>query len=190
VTLPLSQLGQMIRREQSVHPMKPKGCNGWWNATERALLHGAARCPIHDHPECTCAASRNSDAECVCAEVEAAAPYVELIVPGMFWWDHEDRECVKHPHNAEQLKRAVRVHLHPDDAADLASDAVYYLDMAREGYAGLASSARATIRAMHRQGWCPEDLPAAFRPDWERVNEGRALGTLKLVPAVQGPVTQ
>lgn len=70
MTHPLAQLGRTIRREQSVHPMKPKGCNGWWNATERALLHGAARCPIHDH-DCTCAAWATPGAECVCDHVPA-----------------------------------------------------------------------------------------------------------------------
>jgi predicted Zn-ribbon and HTH transcriptional regulator len=39
---------RMIRREQSKHPMKPAGCNGWWSERERALLHGAARCPVCD----------------------------------------------------------------------------------------------------------------------------------------------
>lgn len=188
VTHPLAQLGRTIRREQSVHPMKPKGCNGWWSSADKALLHGASQCPIHDvGPQCTCAASLHPNAECVCSELPAS--YVELVVPGLFWWDHEDRECVKHPHNAEQLKRAVRVHLHREDADDLASDAVYYLDMRHEGHHALASSARATIRAMHRQGYVP-DLIESFRYDWAVVNEGRPLGVLRLVPAVQGPVTQ
>lgn len=35
---------KMIRREQSKHPLKPKGCNGWWSAADGALLHGR-RCP-------------------------------------------------------------------------------------------------------------------------------------------------
>ncbi len=39
-------LSDQIRREQSKHPMKPKGCNGWWHPTEKVLLHGAGRCPV------------------------------------------------------------------------------------------------------------------------------------------------
>ncbi len=42
---------QMIRREQSKHPNKPKGCNGWWSNADDALLHGAKACPIHDNDE-------------------------------------------------------------------------------------------------------------------------------------------
>ena len=39
---------RLAARQASSHPEKPKGCNGWWHPTERALMHGAAFCPVHD----------------------------------------------------------------------------------------------------------------------------------------------
>jgi hypothetical protein len=41
-------VAEQVAREQSKHPMKPKGCNGWWSEADKALLHGAARCTVHD----------------------------------------------------------------------------------------------------------------------------------------------
>ena len=45
------QLSTWYRHLNSKHPNKPKGCNGWWNEREQALLHGSDRCPIHDPKE-------------------------------------------------------------------------------------------------------------------------------------------
>lgn len=79
---------------------------------------------------------------------------ITLVVPAKFWWDHDARDCVNHGSTAEVAgKGKVRVHLHPFDLADLYSDADHYADpyTAREmGEPGLASSARATMRAIEK----------------------------------------
>lgn len=79
-----------------------------------------------------------------------------LKLPPAFWWDHHSRDLPEEGYSrlVRATKRAVWVELDAAAIADLRSDAVYYSDpsiAADMQLVGLASSARATLRAIDAQ---------------------------------------
>jgi len=80
-----------------------------------------------------------------------------LKLPPRFWGDHYER-CAGNPGKRREVKVAkgyVVVELDADALEDLVSDAEYYGgDFAPDwsGGGGIRASARATIRALERQG--------------------------------------
>lgn len=75
-------------------------------------------------------------------------------LPATFYFDHADRDLPA-GEVVKVTKRGVIVNLDHEAYQDLLSDANYYVevgpDMGRE-YFGLVSSARATVRALLKQG--------------------------------------
>lgn len=91
---------------------------------------------------------------------------VELLVPTAFWDDHVTRDCeigagIPEADRSVELKatgRGTTVSMTHAGIAELWSDADYYASEMGRDYPGLASSARATLRAIRRQvpetaGW-------------------------------------
>jgi len=81
---------------------------------------------------------------------------ITVVVPKAFWIDHESRDCIIHPEVTRVIKnlsRGVRVEFHPEDLADLYSDACYYgtdpQDFGRDMF-GICMSARATKQMLER----------------------------------------
>lgn len=90
-------------------------------------------------------------------------PRFELRLPPRFWDDHCDRDCesaAKIPEDDQSVEirrvsNGVIVSITEDGIRELWSDADYYAsEMGGEGYMGLASSARATLKAI-RAGHAP-----------------------------------
>jgi hypothetical protein len=78
-------------------------------------------------------------------------------VPPRFFWDHTARDLPEQGVSrvVKDTKTSVAVELDTDAYADLLSDAEYYSDTVvayQMGEPGLASSARATVRALVKQG--------------------------------------
>jgi hypothetical protein len=84
---------------------------------------------------------------------------VELLVPTVFWDDHITRDCeigagIAEVDRSIELKatgRGTTVSMTHTAIAELWSDADYYASEMGRNYPGLASSARATLRAIRRQ---------------------------------------
>lgn len=86
-----------------------------------------------------------------------SSPRFELFLPPRFWDDHLDRECEEAAEIAEddrtqEIRRVsggVIVSMTEAGIRELWSDADYYAsEMGAEGQMGLASSARATLKAI------------------------------------------
>jgi hypothetical protein len=82
---------------------------------------------------------------------------VQVTVPPTFYDDHVARDL---PAGVEvkRTSRGVVVDLTPDELAELRSDAVHYSNAVRDmgsDFIGLQSSARATVRALDKQGATP-----------------------------------
>jgi hypothetical protein len=87
----------------------------------------------------------------------------ELRLPPRFWDDHQLRECeigagipeAEHSVEIRRVSNGVIVSMTEDGIRELWSDADYYAsEMGAEGHMGLASSARATLKAI-RAGHAP-----------------------------------
>jgi hypothetical protein len=47
----LKSPASIVARQQSKHPSKPAGCNGWYSPADNAILHGGGTCPVHDRED-------------------------------------------------------------------------------------------------------------------------------------------
>lgn len=84
---------------------------------------------------------------------------IELVVPTAFWDDHVSRDCeigagigeADRSVEIKQTSKGTLVSMTEAAIAELWSDADYYASEMGRDYPGLASSARATLRAIRRQ---------------------------------------
>ena len=84
---------------------------------------------------------------------------VELLVPTVFWDDHISRDCeigagigeADRSIEIKQSSKGTLVSMTEAAISELWSDADYYASEMGRDYPGLASSARATLRAIRRQ---------------------------------------
>lgn len=75
----------------------------------------------------------------------------EVKIPAKFYWDHTYRDLPETGRSelVKQTKSYVVVRLDEDAERDLLTDAAYYADgSTNAGMPGLASSARATLKAL------------------------------------------